>query len=148
MRAQAAIALVAGLLAQTAAAQSTPLGDLTFRAPQCGDGILEGINAADCNTAVSQLLAENCSAGVCSIPAATQGAQASVISVLVGRCEASVAAFASGKAVTVSESSLQNAFPGFITKCLAPSSGFGNPMLLTTDGVIRLVLSNGIQGGG
>lgn len=148
MKVQAAIALVAGLLAHTSATQTTSLGELTFGAPQCGDGKLEGINAADCNTAIPQLLSAHCSGGVCSIPAATGGAQESTISVLVGKCEVIIGAFASGDAVTFSEDSVQNAFPGFISDCLATSRGFGSPLLITTDGVIRLVLSNGEIGGG
>ncbi|RFU80452.1 hypothetical protein TARUN_1745 [Trichoderma arundinaceum] len=149
MRAQAAFALVAGLLTRTSTAQTTTsLGELTFGAPQCGDGGLDDINATDCSTAVSQLLAAHCSAGVCSISAATGGAQESVISELVGKCEVIIGAFASGSAVTFSEDSVHNAFPNFITECVATSGGFGNPLLLATDGVIRLVLTNGIQGGG
>ncbi|KAH0526735.1 hypothetical protein TsFJ059_010021 [Trichoderma semiorbis] len=147
MKAQATIALVAGLLANAVTAQ-TSLGKLSFGAPQCGDGKLSGINAADCNTAVAQLLGAHCSGGVCSIPAATGGASESAISALVGKCEAFIGAFADGKAVTFNEDSVQQAFPGFISQCLATSGGFGSPILISTDGVIRLVISNGESGGG
>ncbi|KAM0263542.1 hypothetical protein ACHAQJ_001161 [Trichoderma viride] len=148
MKAQAAVALAVGLLAHTAAAQATALGELTFGTPQCGDGSLDGISAADCTTAVSQLLAAHCSAGVCSLPAATDGAQESVITELVGTCEVFVGAFASGKAVTFNEDSVQSAFPGFISNCVATTDGFGDPILLATDGVIRIGFSNGEGGGG
>ncbi|KAL7942551.1 hypothetical protein V8C42DRAFT_331326 [Trichoderma barbatum] len=147
MKAQAAVALVAGLLSNTAIAQ-TSLGDLSFGAPQCGSGKLNTIDAADCNTAIPQLLAAHCSGGVCSIPAATGGASESAISVLVGRCEVFIGAFADGKAVTFNEDSVQQAFPGFISQCLGTSGGFGSPILISNDGVIRLVISNGQTGGG
>ncbi|KAL7911762.1 hypothetical protein GGI35DRAFT_298023 [Trichoderma velutinum] len=147
MKAQATIALAAGLLANAVTAQ-TSLGELSFGAPQCGDGKTEGINAADCNTAVAQLLGAHCSGGVCSIPAATGGAQESTISAFVGRCEVFIGAFADEKAVTFNEDSVQQAFPGFISECLAASPGFGSPILVSTDGVIRLVISNGVSGGG
>jgi hypothetical protein len=149
MKAQVAVALVAGLLAHATTAQSTmSLGELTFGTPQCGDGGLDGINAADCTTAVSQLLAAHCSAGVCSLPAATGGAQESAVSELVGKCEVIIGAFASGKAVTFNQDSVQSAFPGFISTCVATSGGVGDPRLLATDGIVQLVFSNGIQGGG
>ncbi|KAL7933046.1 hypothetical protein V8C35DRAFT_306119 [Trichoderma chlorosporum] len=149
MKAQAAIALIAGLLANTAFA-STALGELTFNAPECGDGKNNNINGDDCTAAVTQLLSQNCSGGVCSIPAATGGAQEAIISALVGECEAIVGAFANGQAVTFSQDSVQKAFPGFISECLSTSSSGddGNPILTATDGVIRLVISNGIVGGG
>ncbi|KAL7954896.1 hypothetical protein V8C34DRAFT_293163 [Trichoderma compactum] len=147
MKAQATIALVAGLLANAVTAQ-TSLGELSFGAPRCGDGNLSITNVADCNTAVAQLLGANCSEGVCSIPAATGGGLESVISVLVGKCEAIIGAFADGDAVTFNEDSVQQAFPDFISQCIATSSGFGSPILTSTDGVIRLVISDGRSGGG
>lgn len=148
MKALAAAALVAGLFAYTTAAQSTvALDELTFAAPQCGDGG-SGANLANCNTAVSQLLAANCSGGVCSIPAAAPDAAESLISQLVGHCEVFIGAFANGDAVTFSQDSVESAFPTFISKCFGHTGGFGNPLQLTTDGVIRLGFFNGIQGGG
>lgn len=148
MKAQTTAALVVGLFAYTTTAQSTlALGELTFAAPQCGDGG-DGANAADCNTAISQLLAANCSGGVCSVPAAAPDAQESVISQLVGHCEVFIGAFASGDAVTFNQDSVENAFPAFISKCFGNGAGFGSPLQLTTDGVIRLGFFNGIQGGG
>ncbi|KAL6904145.1 hypothetical protein GGI43DRAFT_399713 [Trichoderma evansii] len=148
MKAQATAALAAGLFAYTTAAQSTvALGELTFAAPQCADGGF-GVNAADCNTAVSQLLAGNCSGGVCSIPAAAPNAAESTISQLVGQCEVIIGAFANGDAVTFNQDSVKSAFPTFITKCFGHTRGFGNPIQLTTHGVIRLVFFNGVQGGG
>lgn len=147
MKAQAAAALVAGLFAYTTAASTVALGDLTFAAPECDDGG-SGANLADCNTAIPQLLAANCSGGVCSIPAAEDGAQESVISQLVGQCEVFIGAFANGDAVTFSQESVESAFPTFINQCFGHTGGFGNPLQLTTDGVIRIGFSNGIQGGG
>jgi hypothetical protein len=148
MKAQAAAALVAGLFAYTTAAQSTQaLGDLTFAAPQCDDGA-SGANLADCNTALPQLLAANCAGGVCSIPAATQGAQESAISQLVGQCEVFIGAFAGGDAVTFSQDSVESAFPTFISECFGKTGGVGSPLQLTTDGIIRLGFFNGISGGG
>lgn len=148
MKAQAAAALVAGLFAYTTAAQSTvALGDLTFAAPECDDGA-SGANLADCNTAIPQLLAAHCSGGVCSIPAAEDGAQESVISQLVGQCEVFIGAFANGDAVTFNQESVESAFPTFINQCFGHTGGFGNPLQITTDGVIRLGFFNGIQGGG
>lgn len=148
MKVQAAAVLVAGLFAYTTAAQSTvALGDLTFAAPQCDDGG-SGANLADCNTAIPQLLAANCSGGVCHIPAAEDGAQESLISQLVGQCEVFIGAFANGDAVTFSQQSVENAFPTFINQCFGHSGGFGSPLQLTTDGIIRIGFFNGIQGGG
>ncbi|PTB66818.1 hypothetical protein BBK36DRAFT_1116968 [Trichoderma citrinoviride] len=148
MKAPAAIALLASLLGTTAAQQTTSLGSVTFNAPQCGDGKNSGVNAADCNTAIPELLSAHCSNGVCSIPPPTQGAQESAISVLVGHCEVFIGAFANGNAVTFDEQSVQDAFPGFISDCLATSGGFGSPLLISTDGVLRLGISNGESGGG
>ncbi|KAL7809791.1 hypothetical protein V8C26DRAFT_423024 [Trichoderma gracile] len=147
MKAPAAIALLTSL-GTTIAQQTTPLGSVTFNAPQCGGGKTNNINAADCNTAVPQLLSAHCTDGVCSIPPATQGAQESAISVRIGQCEVFIGAFANGNAVTFDEQSVQDAFPDFISECLATSGGFGSPLLISTDGVLRLVISNGESGGG
>ncbi|EGR51115.1 uncharacterized protein TRIREDRAFT_104227 [Trichoderma reesei QM6a] len=148
MKAPAALSLLASLLGTTIAQQTTPLGSVSFNAPQCGGGKNNHINAADCNTAVPQLLSAHCTDGVCSIPPATQGAQESAISVTVGQCEVFIGAFANGNAVTFDEQSVQDAFPDFISECLATSGGFGSPLLISTDGVLRLVISNGESGGG
>ncbi|KAL6872877.1 hypothetical protein J3F83DRAFT_713347 [Trichoderma novae-zelandiae] len=148
MKAPAATVLLASLLGTAAAQQTTALGAVTFDAPQCGDGKNSGISAADCSAAIPELLSAHCAGGVCAIPAATQGAQESAISVTVGRCEVIVGAFAGGDAVTFDEQPVQDAFPGFISECLAASGGFGNPLLISSDGVLRLVISNGVSGGG
>ncbi|KAL7924425.1 hypothetical protein ACQKWADRAFT_286701 [Trichoderma austrokoningii] len=148
MKAQTAAALVAGLFAYTTAAQTTvALGDLTFAAPQCDDGG-DGASLADCNTALPQLLATNCSGGVCSIPAAEDNAQESIITQLVGHCEVFIGAFANGDAVTFSQSSVESAFPAFINECFGHPDGVGNPLQFATDEIIRIGFSNGIQGGG
>lgn len=146
--------LMAAMLACRAKAQSsTPiaLGEVTFGTPDCGDGPSQGIDVDNCATAVSQMLAANCDNGVCSIAAPTDGAQASDIQAIVGSCGVIVAAFGTGgRAVTFDEDAVQNAFPGFISTCVNPSnlSGDGDPMLDATDGILRLVFFNGVEGGG
>lgn len=149
MKVQTAFALVAGLLAHTAVAQpATSLGELTFGQPQCGDSSLQGISASDCSTAITQLLAENCSGGVCSLPAPTDGAQVADASVLVGRCEVLLASFAR-KPVTFNEDSVQSAFPSFIAECLSgPAESPGDASLSDTNGDIHLIFFNGVSGGG
>ncbi|KAH8123682.1 hypothetical protein FP744_10005791 [Trichoderma asperellum] len=148
MKAQATAALVAGLLAYTTAAQSTlALGELTFAAPQCSDGG-SGVNVSDCSTAISQLLAANCTGGVCRIPAAAPDSAESTISQLVGKCEVAIGAFANGDAVTFNQDSVETAFPAFINECFGHTGGFGAPLQLTTDGILRLIFFNGIIGGG
>jgi uncharacterized protein involved in response to NO len=148
-------ALITALLASRAsAAPTTPpiaLGEVTFGPPNCGDAVVQNINTSNCATAVSQMLAANCANGLCTIAAPTDGAQLSAIQATVGACSVFVSASGTGgRAVTFEEDAVQAAFPGFISKCVAPGNegGDGNPMLPATDGILRLGFDNGVVGGG
>ena len=122
------------------------LGEITFGTPTCGDAPIQSISGTNCTSALSALFAENCINNLCSIPGAGPEAQESVITATVGACEVIVGVFVGGQPATFAQDSVAKEFPGFIDACLAPGvvSGHGNPIVLSTDGRVRLLFSNGL----
>jgi hypothetical protein len=155
MKVQGVIALAAGMLISTTSAAvafratTVALGEVKFGTPSCGDANRQNISTSDCATAISEMLAANCVNGLCTVPAAAPEASESIIEQTFGACQVFVGVFVGGSAATFTEDAVQAAFPTFISECIAPTNkaGFGNPILQSTDGRLRLGFSNGIPVG-
>ncbi|KAJ2983143.1 hypothetical protein NQ176_g917 [Zarea fungicola] len=143
--------VAANMLAAASGAAVSPvaLGNVQFGAAQCGNGNEHNISPDDCAAAVSTILATHCENGLCTLPAADPQSSASGITQTIGACEVFIEVFVGGKPATFQESSVQAAFPKFVSKCTDPSNkhGFGNPILRSTDGRLTLLFSNGVSGG-
>jgi hypothetical protein len=112
---------------------------LTFGTPSCGLQIVPGsISVSDCTAAANQLLDAICTSGSCDIPPSGSVRQS------VGTCTVLLVTSLGGNSVTFNEAPVQDAFPGFITECMDPTSGDigdarGFPKLESTNGALSLI---------